>query len=301
MVKFILFVLFVLFVAFGIEAEIVKVHKLLYDDNKTVACLQLKHLAGWLELVADGQNKNAGAYAKDYCILLDTTHLIVMTGEYIYEHEYRDDITVPLVKAEIYVDEYLGDYWIQKDYFDHPKYTASMEKEIERSPIVKSGEKLLAAEEAAPLIQEQEESKRKEAEAARAAHVAKYGEWEHTVDFLLGDIIYVHNVSSESKYDTWLQLTYTCDGKLLLSGETLSTQRIRMRFDNEELVRRWREHSWEPGAIQLQRVPNPALRGDELVLRLTYSYQTLFEKGEITDRAVFPIARWSESVDKYCH
>lgn len=206
-----------------------------------------------------------------------------------------------LIQAEIYVDEYIGDYWVMKYFFDHPDYTTYMEREVEQSEIVSAGQKLLAAEEAAKLEQEKAEAEQREAEAARAAHKVKFGEWEHELDQDLGNIIFVDNISSESEYDTWLRLTYTCDGKLLLSDEELFAQRIRMRFDDEEINRRWDEHSWLPGTIQLRRAQDPALHGNRLSVRLKYKSGHLLTEGkEITDVATFPIARWNVSVHEYC-
>ena len=238
--------LFMASLVYGQEAQTIRVHKLVSDETRTLACPELEHWSITLELIAKGQASDSGTYAsKSGCIQLDTTHMIAMTGGYIYEQEYKDD-SISLIQAEIYDDEYIGFYWVMKHFFDHPDHTVYTEKQVEQSELVIAAENLIAAEEAADLEQEKAEAEQKELEAARALHKAKFGEWENEFDQELGNIIFVYNLSSESEYDTFLQLTYTCDGKVLLSGEELSTQRIRMRFDSEELNRRWREHSWTP-------------------------------------------------------
>ena len=288
-------------VAFGIEAQTIKVHKIVSDDNQTIACPELAQLSMTLELMAKGQAADSGAFARNSgCIYLDTTHLVAMTGEYIYEQEYNDS-SISLIQAEIYDDEYIDVYWVMKSFFDHPEYTVYMEKEAEQSELVRAAEKMLAVEEAAELEQEKAQAEQKELEAARALHKSKFGEWEYEFDQELGNIISVYNISSESEYDTFLRITYACDGKLFLSGEQLSAQRIRMRFDNsDELNRRWRDHSWTPGTIQLQRVPNPALHGNRLSIKMTYKASNTFQEANITDVATFPIALFDNAVSEYC-
>ena len=284
------------------KPQTIRLHKIVSDENRTIGCPELEHLSGMLDLLAKGQASDSGTYASNSgCIYFDTTHLIAMTGEYTYEHEYKDSI-IPLTQAEVYVDEYVGTYWVMKNYFDHPEYTVSVEKETEQQDWTRSANKLSAAMEAEPLEQAKADAEQREHEAAIAAHKAKFSEWEFESDQELGDLIYVYNMTSESQYDTYFRLIYTCNGRLVLSGDgELSTQRTPMRFDNSELNRRWRELSWEPGAIQIQRVPNPALQGNRLSIKLTYKLTFLLQEENITDVVVFPISLWKNAVGEYCN